>query len=96
MPESHSVVQTGKDILYAGPCAAVFPPAKRNSPPQFIAESEPFRPLRFLWSNSLRDRMYDKCVRLEFEVWAVSAQDLGYHQLTVGETDVFLMRIPTS
>jgi hypothetical protein len=56
VPEHLSVVQAGNDILYTRPCVAIPAPAQLNGLPQFIAESQVFRLLRFLRSNPLRDR----------------------------------------
>ena len=56
VPEHLGVVQAGNDILYTGPCVTISAPAQFNDLPQFIAESQAFCLLRFLRSNSLRDR----------------------------------------
>ena len=55
-PEHLGDIQTRNDILYTRPCVAISAPAQLNSLPQLIAESQAFCILRFLRSNSLRDR----------------------------------------
>jgi len=57
MPERRSVVQAGKNIFHPGPCVSILQPAQLDSPPQFVAESQSFRPLRFLRSDPFHDRI---------------------------------------
>jgi len=95
MPETHSVVQTGEDIVHAGSRVTIPQPAQLNSPPQFVAESEPSRCLRFLRANPFRDRMNDQNVRLELEVGVVPAQDLGIHWSIICDSEL-LAQMPTS
>ena len=45
------------NITYIGSCVAVLQPAQFNHPPQFIIESESSRPLRFVRSDPLCNRM---------------------------------------
>jgi len=73
MPQRCSVVQAGKNILYPGPCVAVFQPAQFNCHPQFVAESKAFRPLRLHRSDSLHNLVDGKDIRLELEVRVVPA-----------------------
>jgi hypothetical protein len=82
VPERRSIDQREKDILYTGPRVAVFLPAEFNGSPQFLAESQAPRPLRFLRSNPLQDFIDDHDIRLDLDVGVVSAQDLGRHRLT--------------
>jgi hypothetical protein len=87
VPELRSLVQRIKDILYAGTGVAILQPASFNGPPQSVAESQAFRPLRFLWSNPLQDLIDDHNIRINLDVGMVSAQDLGYHRLAVRKNE---------
>jgi len=80
VPERHSAVQAGENIIDPRPCVSVLQPAQLNNPPQLVAESESFRRLRFLRPNPFHDRVDGQNVRRELEVRMVSAQDLEYHR----------------
>ena len=82
VPERRRIDQREKDILYAGPRVAVFLPAEFNGSPQFLAESQAPRPLRFLRSIPLQDLIDDHNIRLDLDIGVVSAQDLGRRQST--------------
>ena len=73
MPQRRSVIQGRKNIFHRGPGVAVLQPAQLNGPPQFVAESKLFCNPRFPRSNPFHDLMDSEDVRLEFEVWVVSA-----------------------
>ena len=83
MPERCGVVQAGKNIIYPGPCVPIFQPAQLNSPPQLVAEAEPFCPLRFYRSDPLHNIVDNEDIRLKLDIGMVSTQYLGYPQLTV-------------
>ena len=72
-PEQHGAVQGGEDISNPRPCVTVLHPGQLNGPPQFVAESKPFRPIRFHWSNPFHDRIDGENIRLELDVGMMSA-----------------------
>ena len=96
VPESHGVLQTGKDILHARPCIAVLQPAQLNHRPQFIAEPKPFRLLRFPRPNSFHDRIGGHNIRRELKVGVVPAQNLGNNRLNPFMTTIQLVWTRTS
>ena len=59
-PEGCSEVQTGMDLLHAGPCVTILQPTSFNHSPQFIAKSQVVRSLRLLRSIPLRDRVHNQ------------------------------------
>jgi len=83
MPQRRRIIQVGKNIFYSGPCVTVFQPAQLNRPPQFIAESKTFCPLRFPRPDPLHNFVDCEDIRLELNVGVVSAQYLDYPRLTV-------------
>jgi len=92
IPGQHGVVQGEEYIIHPGTCVAILQPASFDGPPQSIAEPELFRPLWLARPNPLHDRVDDQNIRRDLKVGVVSAQDLGYHRLTVHDGRLTHMR----